>query len=777
METKESFVARNTQFWAYLALFVVVSLMNVYGAIVHHFQPSLHFTWAVVCFVAILYIAPISQWKIVVAAIVLSHAFWLALLQPNHVDWPMAAIEVGTSLLIAFYAKYFNNNWQPSDFNSKMLAYLPAAAPSYLIYFMCVFLNDWEAYSLSWSSFEFTLDYFFQHAHFLEFSIATGLTFHILHWNSQGLKRPTQIPLFLLACLTHFTFLYVWPHNLLLLSITMVVWVYILGIEAIAIPSLLCALALPFIPYQSTTLLDHISQLSYGMAILLSGFLGLILKYFVESVENGEPYQVLISRMNPLSFLIRPLEVDTLKSQLQEKNQQIRQAYSDLEKSNIDLKALAESLEIQTQTYKKMAEVDQVTGLKSRHYFYNFLSDGVRERPFWLMLIDLDNFKSINDTYGHDAGDKMLLECGKVLEQAVMHKGFAARVGGEEFCVALYWVSVAEARTFADNLRRSLRRAFITKAGVNISRTASIGVAELRQHARLEDVISLADEALYASKSKGKDLTTLADTAFIIKSHNNQNNLTVEDLLAGIKAQEFQLYIQPICDNATGKATGFEGLMRWHRPDGSIVFPGRFLELAVSPAVYPKFLDFYTSQVIPIAIALAKKNPNYYFSFNTEATFIQSSQLVEKFISKLSGLPMLHGNLVLELPEKTAILNPKTALKNIMLLQENGIKIALDDFGMEHSNMDRIRDIPADIVKIDRSFISKIDQNPRSLAIVNALVSMAKQLDFLIIAEGIETQAQAITLAASGVSRAQGYYYGHPKPVDYWLEQIQIGHI
>jgi cyclic di-GMP phosphodiesterase Gmr len=302
-------------------------------------------------------------------------------------------------------------------------------------------------------------------------------------------------------------------------------------------------------------------------------------------------------------------------------------------------------------------------------------------------------------------------------------------------------------------------------------------VAELRQHARLEDVISLADEALYASKSKGKDLTTLADTAFIIKSQNNQNNLTVEDLLAGIKAQEFQLYIQPICDNASGKATGFEGLMRWHRPDGSIVFPGRFLELAVSPAVYPKFLDFYTSQVIPIAIALAKKNPNYYFSFNTEATFIQSSQLVEKFISKLSGLPMLHGNLVLELPEKTAILNPKTALKNIMLLQENGIKIALDDFGMEHSNMDRIRDIPADIVKIDRSFISKIDQNPRSLAIVNALVSMAKQLDFLIIAEGIETQAQAITLAASGVSRAQGYYYGHPKPVDYWLEQIQIGHI
>ena len=777
METKESFVARNTQFWAYLALFVVVSLMNVYGAIVHHFQPSLHFTWAVVCFVAILYIAPISQWKIVVAAIVLSHSFWLALLQPNHVDWPMAAIEVGTSVVIAFYAKYFNNAWQPSDFNNKLLSYVPGTAPAYLIYFMCVFLNDWEMFSHNWSAFEFTLDYFFEHSHILEFIIGTGVTFLILQWYSDGLNPPKRLDVFLLGLITHLSCLYVWPHNLFFLSITMVAWVYFWGLEAVAIPSLIAALAMPFIPYETGILFNYVNPITYGVAILFSCTLELVLKYLVESVENGEPYRLLISRANPLSYLVRPLEVDALRSQLQEKNLQIRKAYSQLEQSNQDLKVLTESLEIQTQTYKKMAEVDQVTGLKSRHYFYNFLSDGVRERPFWLMLIDLDNFKSINDTYGHDAGDKMLLECGKVLEQAVMHKGFAARVGGEEFCVALYWVSVAEARTFADNLRRSLRRAFITKAGVNISRTASIGVAELRQHARLEDVISLADEALYASKSKGKDLTTLADTAFIIKSQNNQNNLTVEDLLAGIKAQEFQLYIQPICDNASGKATGFEGLMRWHRPDGSIVFPGRFLELAVSPAVYPKFLDFYTSQVIPIAIALAKKNPNYYFSFNTEATFIQSSQLVEKFISKLSGLPMLHGNLVLELPEKTAILNPKTALKNIMLLQENGIKIALDDFGMEHSNMDRIRDMPADIVKIDRSFISKIDQNPRSLAIVNALVSMAKQLDFLIIAEGIETQAQAITLAASGVSRAQGYYYGHPKPVDYWLEQIQIGHI
>jgi len=115
------------------------------------------------------------------------------------------------------------------------------------------------------------------------------------------------------------------------------------------------------------------------------------------------------------------------------------------------------------------------------------------------------------------------------------------------------------------------------------------------------------------------------------------------------------------------------------------------------------------------------------------------------------------------------------ALSNIKSLQQSGIGIALDDFGMEHSNMDRIRDIPADIIKIDRSFIAKMEKNPRSLAIIKALVTMAQELNFEIIAEGIETQAQATMLAKSGITKGQGYFYGHPKPVSYWLDQIKGG--
>ncbi len=174
---------------------------------------------------------------------------------------------------------------------------------------------------------------------------------------------------------------------------------------------------------------------------------------------------------------------------------------------------------------------------------------------------------------------------------------------------------------------------------------------------------------------------------------------------------------------------------------------------------------------------LNDRDADYYLSSNTDNTFINSTTFVTDLINQFKLAQLNLHRLVLELPEKTALVNMKRALHNIALLQKNGIVIALDDFGMEHSNMDRIRDVPADIIKIDRSFIIKVEVNPRSLAIIKALVTMAKELHFEIIAEGIETRAQAIILSQAGITRAQGYFYGHPKPVAYWLKQIDRGRI
>jgi EAL domain-containing protein (putative c-di-GMP-specific phosphodiesterase class I) len=220
---------------------------------------------------------------------------------------------------------------------------------------------------------------------------------------------------------------------------------------------------------------------------------------------------------------------------------------------------------------------------------------------------------------------------------------------------------------------------------------------------------------------------------------------------------------------------GFEALMRWHKTDGSVATPDHFLDIALSQPVYSKFKEASLSQLVPILTKLKHCNSDCYLAFNIDSTFIHSTDVVTELINLFDSSDATPNCLVIEIPETATIKDQQLALSNVDLLRHKGFGIALDDFGMEHSNMDRIRDIPVDFVKIDRSFIVQMEDNPRSLAIIKALVNMAKDLEFEIIAEGIETQAQADLLANAGVTKVQGYHYGRPKPVDYWLDKLDRG--
>jgi diguanylate cyclase (GGDEF)-like protein len=389
-----------------------------------------------------------------------------------------------------------------------------------------------------------------------------------------------------------------------------------------------------------------------------------------------------------------------------------------------------------------------------------------------LLVIDIDNFKSVNDIYGHHAGDELLTACALVMAQTSAKFGFAARIGGEEFCIVLENININDAQTIAERVRYRINQTTVDVLGVHVQRSASIGVANLATNSHLQDAISLADEALYQSKAKGKNCTTLADDLFIEQWKKNNSSPKLDAILTGIENGEFEFYIQPICNNQTHKAVGFETLMRWHRADGSVLTPSSFLDIALSPPVYLKFKDASLAQLAPILAELMSRNPDYYLSFNMDSTFIHSTVCVDNLINQFYLSQTKLNRLVLELSETAVIYEKELVAKNVELLRQNGFAIALDDFGMEHSNMDRIRDIPADFVKIDRSFIQQMEGNPRSLAIIKALVNMSKELNFKIIGEGIETPAQAELLAAAGVTRVQGYYYGRPKPVSYWLDQI-----
>ena len=191
-----SFIARNVHLCAYIGLFLAVSLVNVYNYLVGQLDGSLEYTWTIVVFVSILYIAPTTKWKAVVVSLPMCHVFWQLLLYAEQVEWPLILIELSASLVIAFYAKYFNSNWQPSDFNSKMLTYLPGMMPAYLVYIVCVTLRDWELHNQSSITFVFGVKFFLQHAHLLEFTIAVSLTFLILYWYRQKLIWPSKVHFF-----------------------------------------------------------------------------------------------------------------------------------------------------------------------------------------------------------------------------------------------------------------------------------------------------------------------------------------------------------------------------------------------------------------------------------------------------------------------------------------------------------------------------------------------------------------------------------------------------
>ena len=784
IEQTPSFIARHIRVCSYLGLLLCVAFVNVYSHYTSMLANPVEQTWVVVCFSTALSIAPIKQWPSVVSTIIVSHICWQLILYKNEVFWPMVLLELSAGICIAFCSKYFNNLWQPSDFNDDVLCYLPGTIPNYFLYGVFISVKQWLVSDANSTDFTVTAEFILQHLHILEFAMAGNVSLAIFYWYRNKFTGVFNPILGAIAVIGQLSCLYVWPDNLIPVLLVMTISVYYLGLGGIAIPSLIVSLSLPFIAYNNGTLLDYVNELNYGIIILFYGLLGVILSSVAEAAKKGEPYRVMLSKANLTGFIIAPLEVYTLRSQLKEKTEQVSQAYielaqtyADVEAKNNHLNELSTSLETQKQAYKNLAEIDQLTQLKSRHYFYNFLTDGLRKHSYSLMLIDLDNFKRINDYYGHNSGDELLRQCADVLSEIVPKDSFTARIGGEEFCVALANKNIYEAQALAGLLRHNIGITRTNASGMAIYCTASIGVAELAVDSILMEVMDIADKALYQSKTDGKNRTTLAGSVFIQQFNKQKNRTNLDDVIEGLNAGEFELYIQPICNNNTQKAVGFESLMRWHRADGSVLLPNHFLDLALSPEAYPLFKAIALGQLALILKDLNDRDADYYLSFNTDNTFINSTTFVTDLINQFKLAQLNLHRLVLELPEKTALVNMKRALHNIALLQKNGIVIALDDFGMEHSNMDRIRDVPADIIKIDRSFIIKVEDNPRSLAIIKALVTMAKELHFEIIAEGIETRAQAIIISQAGITRAQGYFYGHPKPVAYWLKQIDRGRI
>jgi diguanylate cyclase (GGDEF)-like protein/PAS domain S-box-containing protein len=413
-----------------------------------------------------------------------------------------------------------------------------------------------------------------------------------------------------------------------------------------------------------------------------------------------------------------------------------------------------------------LANFDALTGLANRHQFghhlkKNFVAANGDPLPCTLLLIDLDDFKAINDTLGHDAGDRLLQELARRLTASAPSDHLLCRLGGDEFAIV---APTALGREVAERLALTLQAAMsepFVLDGHRIQMNTSIGIGSSPADApSAEALLKLSDMAMYAAKAAGRNAVRFFDASMDERAKHHLGIVT--DMTNGLARGEFELYYQPQTDLNTNAVIGFEALIRWNHPTRGLVSPLDFIPIAEeSGLIIP-----LGAWVLSKACADATRWPSHLnVAVNVSAKQFSGSDLVKVVQGALRESGLESHRLEVEITESTLIDDSRAALLTLKLLRQLGVKIALDDFGTGYSSLSYLRNFPLDKVKVDRSFIEALAGSPRSpenTAIVSAIVQLAETFRFETIAEGIETDAQRQVLRDIGCGYGQGFLIARP---------------
>jgi diguanylate cyclase (GGDEF)-like protein/PAS domain S-box-containing protein len=424
---------------------------------------------------------------------------------------------------------------------------------------------------------------------------------------------------------------------------------------------------------------------------------------------------------------------------------------------------------------------DRLTGLPNRSLLWEALRDQL-ERPepaVAVLFVDLDNFKFVNDSFGHDTGDELLLAVAARLTDAVRPHDLVTRFGGDEFVVVCADVRDAtQAERIAGRLVDALNPAF-TIAGREINVSASMGLV-LSTEVGLdpETVLRDADTALYQAKANGKARWALFDERV-------REGVTTRLAMAGalrraIEADQLTVYYQPIVDQVTGRAVGVEALSRWHDPEFGHVSPTVFVSLAEEMGIIDRLGDWVLRaacrQFARWHDDLGDLAPAY-LSVNLSARQLSGPGLVETVMQTLESNGLAPRRLCLELTESVFMDQIEGAVGQLRDLCSLGVRLAMDDFGTGYSSLSSLRRFPGEFLKIDRSFVANLKTDPTAPAIVAAVVSLSEALGLSPVAEGVELEEDARLLQALGCRFAQGYLYARPMPeheATAWLRAMDI---
>lgn len=455
---------------------------------------------------------------------------------------------------------------------------------------------------------------------------------------------------------------------------------------------------------------------------------------------------------------------------LYQANEALQRTLSDLEGTVSErTRALARVLV----DLRGLAYFDSLTGTANRRLFHErlalALADGRHGGQFALLHINFDDFKSVNDCYGHAAGDAILRCLANRLRDAIDCDDTVARLAGDEFSVLLtHLESTDDTLRIAEQIRTQLGEPVsLTEAGVQVVLRCSIGIAVYPDHGQTADALtSAADTALYTAKQFGKDCVVRYHTTLGLE-HRRRIELE-RTLRAALAAEQFVLYYQPKVTLESGhpRTIGFEALLRWQHPTRGLVEPAEFIHFAESRKLILPIGEWVLDRACRDARFLLDEGLDFgAVSVNVTARQVAHAGFVHDVDAALKRHAIPARCLQLEITESVLIEDTLRALEFFEALRARGVRVCLDDFGTRHASFGYLREFSFDVLKIDQSFIHSLPHDPINVTIIESILPIAGKLGMTAVAEGVETQEQLDFLRARGCHTFQGYFFARPMPL------------
>jgi diguanylate cyclase (GGDEF)-like protein len=417
---------------------------------------------------------------------------------------------------------------------------------------------------------------------------------------------------------------------------------------------------------------------------------------------------------------------------------------------------------------------DPLTGLPNRTLFMERLSHAIartkrrKEYLFAVLFLDLDRFKVVNDSLGHQVGDELLVAVAQRLQTCLRIEDTVARLGGDEFAILLENISdISDAGRIAERIQEGLA-APVNLSGYEVFTSVSIGIVDSASAYGLPDyMLRSADMAMYRAKASGKARYEMFDRRMHAQALARLQTET--DLRHALERGEFALHYQPVITLDTGKICGMEALVRWNHPERGIVAPGDFIPVAEETGLIVPIGQWVLAEACRQLAIWQKtfRGPQpLSMSVNLSVRQFAQSDMVESVAEAIRATGIPPESLKLEVTESVIVENPASASGVLTELKALGVELYMDDFGTGYSSLSYLSQLPIDAIKIDRSFVSEMDALDRHFQLVRTVLTLARSLNLRAVAEGVTSEAQLIALRKLGCDQAQGHYFSPPVVAD-----------